>query len=172
MPLLGEGQEGLCEEGDALCVDRYLALACSEDIALNADDITDIPLFLELLEKVCADIVGTNIYLYTVGLVADVDEVSLAHISPAHDTACDTDDILVKLFKLGSLLLLVVAHSSEYLGFLSLILSLVLCSVTCNVELCDSEGVVTQLAEISQLVESVLLEYIYILSRLLISLNR
>ena len=66
----------------------------------------------------------------------------------------------------------VIAYSSKYLGFLSLVLLLVVSSMTCNVKLCDSKRIVTELAEISKLIKSVLLEYINILYRLFLSLSR
>lgn len=35
----------------------YLSPLGSENITLYSDDIADIPLFLEFLEKVCADVI-------------------------------------------------------------------------------------------------------------------
>ena len=100
----------------------YLACSGLENKALNTNDIAHVP-GLELLELLLADVVHAHIYLHTVGAVTNVDEVSLAHVSPGHDTACDLniDAVLVKssLESLG----IVAALSGELCFKLGILLS-------------------------------------------------
>ena len=169
VPLFGQREERLGKELDLLRMNRDLALSCSENEALNTDDVTDVPLLLEFLEYISTNVIGADIYLDPVSIVTQVDEVSLTHITPAHDPAGDADDISVKCFKTGVFLLLVVAGISDNSGFLFLILSLESSSLAGNVELSCLEWVEASLTHSSQLIEPVLLEYIYVLLRL--SLN-
>ena len=63
-----------------------LTSACSENKALDLDNIADIPLF-ELGKLILADIVHSDIYLHTSCAVGDINKVGLAHVSPGHDTS-------------------------------------------------------------------------------------
>ena len=76
-----------------------LASSCSENEAVNAYDVADVPCF-EVLEILLAYIIHSDIDLDSVGLISYVDEVSLAHISPGHYPACDADVDLLFIEKL------------------------------------------------------------------------
>jgi len=79
-----------------------LTSACSENEALNLDDVADIPL-LELCKLILADIVHSDINLHTSCTVGDINKVSLTHISPCHDTAAES--YILNSDLLGSLIL-------------------------------------------------------------------
>ena len=93
-------------------VDRDLSHTCSENKSLNADDIADIPL-LELSELFLADIVCTDIALDAVGIVTDIDEVSLTHITPAHDTSGELESNSLNSVESSLDLFLVAVSSSD-----------------------------------------------------------
>ncbi len=69
---------------------RDLSAPCSENKALNADDIADIPLF-EVGKGILTYIVHSDIDLDPAARIKKVDEVCLAHIAPAHHSSRDPD---------------------------------------------------------------------------------
>ena len=130
-----------------------LSLSRSENEALNADDIADIP-FLEFSKFLFADIVGTDIDLNPVGIVTDIDKVSLAHITPAHDTSCDFQHIGLHLVKTGFYFFLVTAGSRNDISFVSLVFSLYLAGFGCYVKLCYLIGISIAVFKVSKLFKS------------------
>ena len=86
MELFGEGKERLCKKLDLLGVDGYLPRLGAEHKALNADDVTDVPLF-EIGIAFLAHIVTLDVELDLALAVVHMHEGCLAHYAAAHHSA-------------------------------------------------------------------------------------
>ena len=86
--LLGQGQQGLAQQGDGLHPHGHLAPLGAEDHALHAHDVADV----ELLEAVVlrlVHLVPPGVELDAARLVLQVAEGHLAHAALGHEAAGD-----------------------------------------------------------------------------------
>ena len=74
--------------------------SCFEYKARNLDNIADIPA-LELCKNILADVVHSHIRLYSAVSVLNINEVSLAHITPCHNSSGNSYFFIFKIFKIG-----------------------------------------------------------------------
>ena len=169
VPLFREREKGLGKESNFLSMNRNLALSCTENKALNTNDIADVPL-LEFSKLVCTDIVHSYIYLHTVAAVTNVNEVSLAHISPGHNTSCNFNIDFSSLEKFLKLFVITVCLSDSLsLGFL---VSLTKLSVAdCHIILCDFKRIFTVLLHFVKLLNTDFLQDMNILFSLFLLRN-
>ncbi len=84
--LLRQRTQGLGEQGQLFSLHRDLTPAGTEYFAFHADDVAQVPL-AELTEGFLADLIDLYIDLDAAAAILQVDEVGLAHITPAHNTA-------------------------------------------------------------------------------------
>ena len=120
--LLGEGKERLCKQNNACCVYRDLACSGAEEVTLNADDITNVPL-LEACVNLFANAVTSNVELDLALIVEHMCEGSLTHNTSGDHTACKTNGNGLALSEGGLLLLkecdsVAALVSSVVLGYL------------------------------------------------------
>ena len=84
--LLRQGQQGFGEQGDVLGPDAHLAPLGAEDLAVHADNITDVVL-LEFLIDFLVHLVLAGVELDAAIPVLKVAEADLAHAALAHQAA-------------------------------------------------------------------------------------
>ena len=98
VPLFRQLQQCLGKQGNFLCMNGNFALLRTEYKALDTDNITDVPLLKFLECFLTADVVHPNIDLNSVRAVPYINEVCTSHISPAHDSAGDGNDLFLERF--------------------------------------------------------------------------
>ena len=88
MELLGQGQQGLAQQGDGLHPHGHLAPLGAEDHALHAHNVADVKL-LEAVVLRLVHLVPPGVELDAAGLVLQVAEGHLAHAALGHEAAGD-----------------------------------------------------------------------------------
>ena len=95
MELLGQGLEGLTQQGDVLGPDTHLALFRAEHSALHTHDITDVVL-LEAVILLGVHLVPAGVKLDAAGLILQVAEGDLAHTALGHQAAAYGDGLTLQ----------------------------------------------------------------------------
>ena len=78
--------------------DGDFAMLGAEHLALDADDIADVP-FFKLIVGLFTDNVLLDVDLNPAGSVGDIEEGGFAHRAFAHNAACNRDRLLLQLLK-------------------------------------------------------------------------
>ncbi len=121
VPFFGQGKKRLGEKLDLMGMNGNFTFSCSENKALNANNIADIPLFLEFLEQIGAHIVGADIDLDSVRRITHVDKIRLTHIAPAHNSAGNSDNVSMKSLKSGIQFFLIAVSFGNCRGFIGFV---------------------------------------------------
>jgi hypothetical protein len=88
VPLLGQGEQVLGEEGDLLDVNGEFVGAGAEQISANADVVAEIEQ-LEKLESLVAHGILLYVNLKLLAHLLHMHEAGLAHKAHGHDASCD-----------------------------------------------------------------------------------